>query len=211
MKIFLFILLFLLFLLCVPVIVEVTYREELTVTLRYFFRLTLYPAAKKEKPAPEKKPAETKTEKPQTAPKQKPLDRFLSLLEMLRMLLSSLKKPFLFLLHTIWFSKVWLHIVVSREDAHQTALRFGQTHALVYSVLAFLNNGLQIKKPDIQIQADFFREKEELAGGGRLCIIPLTALIAGVWFACSFGWQFLRKKVFPPKEETAPVSEEHVQ
>ena len=192
MWIFLSIVAILLFLLCMPVTAEFAYREELSLRVQYLFlKIGILPKAeKKEKPKKEKKskkkkekPAEEKEKKPK---KKMTLDSLLEILEWVKLALSSAGHPLGWFLKSIYYRDVWLHILVARDDAHQTALRYGQCQAIVHSVFSLLKNCLDIKTTDVRIQADFIGEKELFQGGAKIKLRPVTAIIFLFWFAGRF-------------------------
>ena len=199
MKILLIILAVLLFLLLAPLTVELAYQEELTLKVRYLFlKLNILPMVEKEeKPEDKPKKAKKKKESPEEKPKKKKkfsLDFLLEILELAKQALSSLRNPLGYFLRHIHYRDLWLHILVAREDAHQTALRYGQCQAVIHSVFSPLRNCVDVKTTDIQIQADFIGEEEKFAGGGKLKLRPAHALIFAFWFLGSFAIGYLRRK-----------------
>lgn len=182
-------------------------RRSLSLRIRYLF-LKLQILLKKEKPEPEqtvedkpKKAQKAKKLKEEKPKEKKTLDQFLSILELVKQAVESIKKPLGFLLRSLKFRHISLRIVTAQEDAHQTALRYGQTCAAVYGTWAFLRNVMDVQVDDIDIQADFIHEEEQFFGKGSLKIAPIAGLIFALWFLGSFGWRFFRSKLEKSNEE----------
>lgn len=200
MWILLSILAILLFLLSMTVTVTAAYQEEITLKLQYlFFRINILPAVEKQeneaKPKKEKKKkqSEENTEKPKKK-KKITLDFVLEILELVKEALSSLKHPLGWFLRKIRYRDLWLNVLVCQEDAHKTALRYGQVQAIFHSVFSLLRNSIDIKSTEICINADFIGEEETFAGGVKVKIRPLYVLIFVFWFAGSFGIAYLKRK-----------------
>lgn len=204
MWILLSILAVLLLLLFLPVTVEAAYQEELTLKIRYlFFRFLVLPAKTKEE-AEDKSPKEKKEKvKEETDKKKKKitLDSVLEILELAKQALSSLRDPLGWFLRKIRYRNLWFHIMVCQEDAHQTALRYGQVQAIFHSVFSLLRSCMDIQTTDIQIDADFIGEEEHFSGGIKVKIRPLYAFIFAFWFAGSFGIGYLKRKHTESKME----------
>lgn len=199
MWILLIILAVLLFLLSMPVTVTAAYEDEVTLKLQYlFFKIGVLPASPKEeteeKPPKEKKGKAPKEEQQPKKKKKISLDFVLEILELVKQALSSLKNPLGWFLRKIRYRDIWLNITVCQEDAHQTALRYGQVQAIFHSVFSLLRNCIDIKTTEVQINADFIGEEEKIAGGGKIKFRPINAIIFVFWFAGSFAIGYLKRK-----------------
>ena len=187
----------LLFLLFLPVTVEVAYQQELSLRVQYlFWKLGILPAKEKQKKpkAVEKKATEEPTEEKPKKKKSITVDFLLEILELLKQALSSLKNPLGWFLRKLRYRDIWLHITAAKEDAHQTALFYGQCQALVHTVFSLLEHCIDIKTTDIQIQSDFCAEEGSFSGGAKLKVRPLYALIFALWFVGSFGLGYVKRK-----------------
>lgn len=197
MWILLTILAVLLFLLSMPVTVTAAYEDEITLKLQYlFFKVGILPAPPKEEKE-ETPPKEKKAPKEEQQPKKKKkisLDFVLEILELVKQALNSLKNPLGWFLRRIRYRDIWLNIIVCQEDAHQTALRYGQVQAIFHSVFSLLRNCIDIKTTEVQINADFIGEEEKFAGGGKIKLRPINAIIFVFWFAGSFAIGYLKRK-----------------
>lgn len=189
----------LLFLLFLPVTAEAAYQEELTLNVRYLFlRFSVLPTKAPDKA--EDKPPKEKKEKQKDEPDKKSnkkkftLDSVLEILELVKQALSSLRDPLGWFLRKIRYRDLWLNVSVCQEDAHQTALRYGQVQAIFHSVFSLLRSCIDIQTTDIQINADFIGEEEHFSGGVKVKIRPLYAIIFAFWFVGSFGIGYLKRK-----------------
>lgn len=52
-------------------------------------------------------------------------------------------------------TKLVLHFQVKGDDAAETAMSYGKINTAIYTALAFLQNKITIKNPDISIEANF--------------------------------------------------------
>ena len=205
MWILLSILAILLFLLVLPVTAEAAYQEELTLNIRYlFFRFSILPAKPKEETEDKSPKEKKKKSKEKTEPKKKKkitLDFVLEILELVKQALSSLRDPLGWFLKKIRYRDLWLDIAVCQEDAHQTALRYGQVQAIFHSVFSLLQSRIDIQTTKIRIKADFIGEEERFSGGIKIKLRPLYALIFAFWFVGSFGIAYLKQKYKDSKLE----------
>ncbi len=198
LKILGIVLLLFILLLCVPITLEGAFGEEVSLKLKWLLlKFKILPTEKKEKQAklPKKeKKSKSKPEEEKNPEEKKKLnlDTMLAILELVKEALSSIKNPLGWFLRRIDYRDVWLHILVCRSDAHQTALSYGQCQAAVHGVFAVLRNTVDIQIRDVQIKADFVGEEEKIAGGGQIKLRPINALILALWFGGSFGISYLK-------------------
>jgi len=194
MKILLIILLLLLGLLLLPLCFVLRWQDELQLELRIFFwHKTLLPAPPK---PPKEKAAEAAAKSAEPAEKKpkKKLDsgQLLQLLSLVKSALQSLGRPLGWFLRQLRLRDLWLDLVIVQEDAHQTALRYGQIQAALHSLLGLLDRHIRWKPQDLQIRADFIGEEERLWGGFSLTLRPLTLLTFGLWFLGRFGKKLIQ-------------------
>ncbi len=191
-------LLLLLILLSFPVTLEGSFGEEISLQLQYLFlKLKLLPSEKKAEEPQKQTVKKTKAKSSDEEPKQKKtmtLDGILAILELVKEALSSLGSPLGWFLRKIRYRDLWLHLMICQSDAHQTALRYGQCQALVHSVFAVLRNTVDVTVKDVQINADFIGEEERFAGGGKVKLRPINALIFVLWFGGRFGITYLKDR-----------------
>lgn len=190
LEILLIVLLLLLGLLLLPLRLVLRWQEEFQLELGIFFwHKTLLPRpleppkAEVQKEAPKKK---EKKESPQKPKKKLDSGQFIELLSLVKSALQSLGRPLGWFLGRLRLRDLWLDFVIVQEDAHQTALRYGQIQAALHSLLGLLDKRIRWKPEDLQIRADFIAEEERLWGGFSLTLRPLWLLIFGLWFLGRF-------------------------
>ena len=191
LKILLIILLLLLGLLLLPLRFVLGWREELQLELGIFFwHKTLLPQPEKAPEAEAKKESPNKKKEEKESPKKpkKKLDsgQLLELLSLAKTALQSLGRPLGWFLGKLKLRDLWLDLTIVQEDAHQTALRYGQIQAALHSLLGLLDTRIRWKPEDLQIRADFVGQEERLWGGFSLTLRPIWLLIFGLWFLGRF-------------------------
>lgn len=182
------ILAFLLFLLLCPLSLRISYRERLEARLSYlFFSIPLAPPKpqkeKKKQPVPEeeKKPKpEKKKSAIQDIIAQRGLGGFLSLMHLLSSIAAGALRTVFWHLS---IRRLSLELVVSAEDAAQTAIRYGEVCALIYPALGFLCANGSCKKREIAIRPGFDEEESRvefyLYARTKLLFLLGTAFTAG--------------------------------
>ena len=168
-----------LLLLC-PVTVTTTFREELTLRVRYLF-FTYQVAPRKEKPAEkqEKKPQPEKKE-PQPEKKSK-IQEILEqkgvsgLLELLRQLGEIAGGAAHKLVAHLVVKHLRLEIVVADEDAAQAAIHYGYACGIACTALSVFLHNCKCKRYHVQITPDFDRKKSsaelDFQARIRLCFL----------------------------------------
>lgn len=195
MWILLAVLLILIILLFCPVTGTLKYDKTCMATVSYlFFKYQLLPPKpkkeKKEKKK-QKKPKEPTEEKPK---KKLSIEGLLQILSLVNMALKSSKKPIKIIFRHLTVKNIKLYVLVSCEDACQTAVRYGQVNAVVYSTLAAVKNGVKIKKTTIDIRPDFTEAQEEIKAQGQISLAPAFVIQAAVVFGFSFLKEFIKEK-----------------
>ena len=182
-----------------PVTGWLAWEQGLTVQIRYlFFKIKLYP----QKPKAEKKPKKQKkkdkkktTEPPKDEKKEKLTAEVVGqLLSMVGTAIKSAKKPTILLLRRLKVKNVKLFVLVSGQDACETAIRYGQLNAAVYSALAAVKNVVTVRKTSIVIRPDFTECQEQASFQGEASLIPAFVLGAGILFTISFLKEMVKKK-----------------
>lgn len=137
------VLLLLFLLLMMRVRFRFTYDEEFTYRLEYiFFRFRMN---KKEKGKTKQKPQKQQNTK----------DMISEFLKNFREIADFIEDAVKGLIDKIRVDKFEINMVISEEDAAQTALRYGEACASVYGLLSFFENFLTIKKKKVHIQPVF--------------------------------------------------------
>ena len=167
------------------------WEQGLTVQIRYlFFKIKLYPP----KPKAEKKPKKQKkkdkkktTEPPKDEKKEKlTVEVVGQLLSMVGTAVKSAKKPTILLLRRLKVKNVKLFVLVSGQDACETAIRYGQLNAV--------NNVVTVPKPRLVIPPDLTECQEQASFQGEISLIPAFVLGAGILFTISFLKEMVKKK-----------------
>ena len=194
------ILLFVLFLLLLPVHTRVRYDGVLQVwaglgpvTLRIFPR-----KKEKSKPKKEKTQAADTKETPKTskAPKKKlTLEIICDFVELGAEALGRLKRQLV-------LSNLTVHLKVASRDAASTALRYGQIAAAVSALYPVLERNFRIRKTDIAVDADFEDTKTTVLADIGLAVCPLRLLLAGIILA--FQYLKIHRKI---KRHNQPIDE----
>ncbi len=81
----------------------------------------------------------------------------------------------------IRFRDIYLDYVAGSDDAAKTALKYGGVCSAVYSLLEWLTTYFSVKVGEINIEADFGAEKDDLFFFGRVKLRISTALACVIW------------------------------
>lgn len=175
------ILLFLFLLLLFPVHVSVTFETELGLKVRYlFFRYTVFPqppeklakkAAKEIKENAEEN--ETKS-KIREIIKQKGLSGFVGLLKEFASVAAGTAKK---LFSRVTMDLLFVDVVVSDEDAAQTALLYGGVCAAVCGSAAALLSVMKYKRYHINVVPDFQAKQSAVKFELRAHVIPVFLVV----------------------------------
>lgn len=159
------ILLFILFLLVMPVTIYLNYGDELKISVRYLFvKIKLVP--KKEKKKQEKKSSSSQKEKDKKKkPEKEKNNQFKDILKeqglkgiiyLLKEIIKILKNTLNSMRKHITIKNFNLYIAVASEDAADTAVNYGYACAVVYPAFSFICSAVgKVKKHNLQISADY--------------------------------------------------------
>lgn len=169
------ILLFVLFLLLLPVYTRVRFDGVLQVWAGLGpVSLRIFPLKqKKSKPKKEKTQAADQKDKPPKPKKKLTLEIICDFIKLGVEALGTLKRQLV-------LSNLTLHLKVASKDAANTALLYGRVAAAVSSLYPILERNLRIKKTDIAVDADFESDKMEVLADVRLAVCPLRLILASV-------------------------------
>lgn len=172
-----------------PVAVDISYRQgDSSLTLRYLvYRRALSAEALTKKTAKEPAEEAVKQREEQGEGKAKSAKDTAG---MIWSLVKSSRKGLSILRRHLVFSRVQVYISVGCPDAHQTALRYGQTGAAVQTALDIVRMMFVLKKPKVAVAPDFTRGDTRSDIRLRIGIRPVFLLAA----AASVFRQFLRIK-----------------
>lgn len=159
--------------LSIPLKVNLSYKDKISLSIKYLFiKLNILPTdpnkPKKEKKPKEKKPEEQKPAE-ETPKEKKPnpimemvkANGFDGMMEVLGNLLNVLKIFGGKLLRSIVFNEAYINISVGTGDAASTAIKYGKTCQKVYPLMGFLCSNNVVRHHDINVEADFLANKSE--------------------------------------------------
>lgn len=212
LKILLGILLVLLALLCIPVVVEVSFIEDFSAWIKVlFFKKQIYPMPEKPekakedstaeaKPKKAKKKKKTKKTKKKTAEEasgtskkpQLPEMKFSEIVDYALDFLRTLGKYTKKLLRCFLIYDTQLAIYVTAEDAAMTAIKTGQYNAYIHGVYSFFCNLFRTKNISITVSPDFTGEETKIYFHGKLRVVPLILLCIILGMAGSFLIKLLK-------------------
>ena len=191
------ILLFVLFLLLLPVHTRVRFDGALQVwaglgpvSLRVF---PLKP--KKDKPKKEKTQGADNKKKPTKPKKKLTLEIIFDFIQLGLEALGTLKRQLV-------LSNLTVHLKVASKDAANTALLYGRVAAAVSALYPVLDRNLRIKKTDIAVDADFEGTETEAMADLTLAVCPLRMILASIVLLIHF--LKIRKKI---KLHNQPIEE----
>lgn len=169
------ILLFVLFLLLLPVHTRVRFDGALQVWAGLGpVSLRIFPLKKgKSKPKKEKTQAADQKEKPPKPKKKLTLEIVCDFIKLGAEALGTLKRQLV-------LSDLTLHLKVASSDAANTAILYGRVAAAVSALYPVMDRNLRIIKTDIAVDADFESEKMDILADVRLAVCPLRLLFASV-------------------------------
>ena len=190
------ILLFLLILLSIPVGVTAEYSEELRLTLSYLFiKIKLLPGpeenekkAEKEKKKKSRKKKKEKEEKPEKAAEKggikdslkkiieaKGVRGFLDIIyEMLKIILRYTGR----LLRHIKLKKCDVYMLVTGDDASETALNYGKACSAVYPAISEICSFFRCGKPAVTVDFDYDAAGSSVAASAEFSLSPI--IMAGI-------------------------------
>lgn len=183
------ILVLLLLLLLCPLSLRVSYRERLEARLSYlFFSFSLAPPKPKKERKKQPVPKEEKKPKPEKKKSaiqdiiaQRGLGGFLSLMHLLSSIAAGALRT---VFRHLSIRRLSLELVVTAEDAAQTAIRYGEVCALVYPALGFLCANGSCKKREIAVHPGFEEQESRvdfyLYARIKLLFLLGTLLTAGL-------------------------------
>lgn len=195
MKVLLIVLAVLFALLLWPVRLSLRWQGQLSVQARWLFlRFRLLPRPPK-KPGAAQKPPEPKKKSKQPAADPKPTEAFAQYADLVPDLVGRLGWFARFLLGHTRVERLELRLLVSREDAAETAVAFGRANQAVYTALGLLQRLLAFRcAPKINIGFDFLGGNETAEGCAELALAPLTALAGAFWLAGGLLKVFLSRE-----------------
>ena len=131
--------------------------------------------------------AETAGAKPGKAKKEKPPKKKFKMpdidLDMIRDYIASASPPIKRLFRKIRIRDVYIDWVVGSDDAAVTALKYGGVCAALYPAFEWIDTYFDAKIREVNIEADFSAEKDDIFAYGSLKLRISTAIGCALWLA----------------------------
>ena len=202
-------LLFVFFLLLLPVRTRARYDGALQVWCGLGpVSLRIFPLKKAKKAKPQKEKAQAaekkKEEKPQKPKKKLTLEIICDFLRLAAEALGAMRRRLV-------IQNFTCHLKVASGDAAGTALLYGRVTAAVSALYPVLEHNLRIKKTDIGVDADFEGNKMDILADITLAVCPLRLLMAAVVLLIHFLKinQKIKQYNQPIEEKGGNVHEQH--
>lgn len=174
-------------LLLFPVIADISYAEELSVTVRYlFFKYQIVPKAE-----PPKKKSEVKKKsgtKKQNEPKDETADDFAKIMEIIKIkgfrgFLELIKEIVIILGKSGWsllkhvrLKDVDVYVCVGAEDPADAAILYGNTCSIVYPSFSYIQEFFKSADGRITVDLDYGRNKPLVDASGSAKVKALFIL-----------------------------------
>ena len=166
-----------------PVYVEFYFRESLLIKVRFLFFSFVFPQKKVKEELHEKQDDEEDRQKISAKPKKEKkllflmkengLSGFLGLLRAVADVVSkSAKKTF----EKINIKAFKLSLVVAGDDAADTAIKYGQTQALVGAAAALLLCGVIKENCQVNVRPGFNEKDSSVDFYAKVCFLPVSVL-----------------------------------
>ena len=104
-------------------------------------------------------------------------------IELIKRYIESASPPIKRLFKKIKLRDIYLDYVVGSDDAAKTALKYGGVCAAVYSLSKFLSTYFDTKIGEINIEADFSAEKDDIFLYAQIRLRLSTLIACGIWLA----------------------------
>lgn len=152
------------------------------------------PAAEKSAPSGEAKPAPAAPEK-----KEKPSFDF----DMIKRVITGASPHVKRIFKRIRIYELYIDAVVGGEDAAKVAINYGIMNAFINGVLCFLDSVVKLEVGEINIEADFDKEKSDIFAHAKLKLRLSTLLHSGIW-----GFLAVFRELHADTENSAPAAKQ---
>lgn len=143
-----------------------------------------------ESTATEQENSETAPKEEKTSEKKKPQKKEKSGfklsdidLEMIKDYVESASPPVKMLFKKIRVRDLYIDYVVGSDDAAKTAIKYGSICAVIYSTIKWLTAYFNIKAKEVNVEADFKAEKDDIFAYGKVKLRVSTAVGCALWLA----------------------------
>lgn len=190
------IILFLLILLFLPLTVDLSYDDKFILKIKYA-GIVFYNNSKVKKDKKAKK-SQSKEDNCENKKASKKKDNFVISTYKQKGLLGTIKyfsnilalvlKKLWWLIKRLKFKKFKLDLSVATNDAADTAIEYGKTCAALYPVLSLLQTNINFKPQEINVRADFEKNKTEF----KISVMLTTSVFNYLIMAISALMQFIK-------------------
>lgn len=104
-------------------------------------------------------------------------------LEMIKDYVESASPPIKRLFKKIRVRDIYIDYVVGSDDAAKTAIKYGSICAVVYSTIKWLTTYFNVKAKEVNVEADFKAEKDDIFAYGKVKLRVSTAVGCVLWLA----------------------------
>lgn len=163
------------------------------------------------KPSDSGTPAENADDKPAQEEnadgkdEKKPKKKMKIDFELIRQLVDSASPPVKRLIKHIRVNNVYIDWVVGGSDSAAVALKYGGVNAAVQSVLCWLDCAVRLHKKEINIEADFSKEKSDIFIYFDVKLRLSTALACGIWLMWRMLKMLIKRSTAKPVHMGAPA------
>ncbi len=104
-------------------------------------------------------------------------------LEMIKDYVESASPPIKRLFKKIRVRDIYIDYVVGSDDAAKTAIKYGSICAVIYSTIKWLTAYFNVKAKEVNVEADFKAEKDDIFAYGKVKLRVSTAVGCALWLA----------------------------
>lgn len=145
----------------------------------------------------------------ESAPEKKKKKTLGEMVELVMGIWQSAKRPLRKILKGFHFSDIYIDFVVADEDAYKCAINYGRICTVVYNGLSVMSRLFTAKLKTIDVECGFAQEKSRWDVSVKVWFIPMTAVIAGIWFLITYIFRIylpdkIKSKKAAKKQKTQP-------
>ncbi len=112
------------------------------------------------------------------------------------------KRPLRKILKGFRFTGVYIDFLIADEDAYKCALNYGRISGILYNILAGMSMLFTVKLKTVDVECGFAQEKSRFDAAARLTFVPMTAVIAGLWFLVTYIFRVYLPQKIQTKKQT---------
>ncbi len=83
-----------------------------------------------------------------------------------------------------------IDFIIANEDAFTCAMEYGSISGTIYNVLGWMGVLFNVKLKTIDIVPGFAMKESRWDAAGKLCVRPITAVIAGIQFLITYSIRY---------------------